>query len=127
MIPARDVEAELLTHPDVTDVALVGYPDGQGGELACAVVVPGKSVPTLAALREYLSARGMTRWYQPSRLELMTELPRNETGKIRRNLLRTGYGKGSGRAERPRCDVLTGDGDSLSGVTPSSGRGAEAA
>jgi cyclohexanecarboxylate-CoA ligase len=89
MIPVRDVEAELLTHPDVADVALVGYPDGQGGELACAVVVPGKSVPTLAALREYLSARGMTRWYQPSRLELMPELPRNETGKIRRNLLRT--------------------------------------
>lgn len=94
MIPVRDVETELLRHPDVEDVVLVGYPDTQASELACAVVVPGEAAPTLAALREYLSARGMTQWYQPSRLELVTELPRNETGKVRRDLLRAQVKKG---------------------------------
>lgn len=94
MIPVRDVETELLRHPDVEDVVLVGYPDTQAGELACAVVVPGEAAPTLAGLREYLSARGMTQWYQPSRLELVTELPRNETGKVRRDLLRAQVKKG---------------------------------
>ncbi|MGW9030256.1 AMP-binding protein [Streptomyces sp. NPDC055722] len=89
MIPINDVETELLAHPDIQDVALVGYLDDQGNELACAVVVPGVAAPTLAGLREFLTARGMTDWYQPSRLELVTELPRNAIGKIRKDLLRS--------------------------------------
>ncbi|WP_392870938.1 hypothetical protein [Streptomyces sp. LN499] len=90
MIPINDVETELREHPGVDDVALVGYLDDQGNELACAVVVPGAAAPTtLAGLREFLTARGMTEWYQPSRLELVTELPRNATGKIRKDLLRS--------------------------------------
>lgn len=88
MIPVNDVETELLEHPDVHDVALVGYLDDQGNELACAVVVPGAVTPTLAGLRKFLTARGMTDWYQPSRLELVTELPRNAIGKIRKDVLR---------------------------------------
>ncbi|MEU6404957.1 AMP-binding protein [Streptomyces sp. NPDC046985] len=89
MIPINDVETELLAHPDVRDVALVGYLDDLGDELACAVVVPGAAAPTLAGLRESLTARGMTEWYQPRRLELVTELPRNAIGKIRKDLLRS--------------------------------------
>ncbi|AVH60688.1 long-chain fatty acid--CoA ligase [Streptomyces dengpaensis] len=89
MIPINDVETELLAHSDVHDVALVGYLDDRGNELACAVVVPGAATPTLAGLREFLTARGMTEWYQPSRLELVTELPRNATGKVRKDLLRS--------------------------------------
>ncbi|MGW2939324.1 AMP-binding protein [Streptomyces sp. NPDC055722] len=88
MIPINDVETELLAHPDVLDVALVGYLDDDGNELACAVVVPGAATPTLTGLRQFLTARGMTEWYQPSRLELVTELPRNATGKVRKDLLR---------------------------------------
>lgn len=88
MIPANDVESALLGHPAVRDVALVGYPDGHGGELACAVVVPTDPPPALRDLRDYLTALGMTEWYLPSRLELMPALPRNESGKVRKDLLR---------------------------------------
>jgi cyclohexanecarboxylate-CoA ligase len=88
MIPVSDVESVLLDHPDVRDVALVGYPDGHGGELACAVVVPGRGTPTLDGLRDWLDGLGMSEWCQPSRLELLPQLPRNETGKVRKNLLR---------------------------------------
>ncbi|GAA3105131.1 cyclohexanecarboxylate-CoA ligase [Pseudonocardia yunnanensis] len=88
MIPAHDVESGLLEHPGVTDVALVGYPDDDAGELACAVVVPATSPPvTLDELRKYLSDQGMTEWYLPSRLELVATLPRNN-GKVRKELLR---------------------------------------
>jgi len=31
---------------------------------------------------------GMSEWCRPSRLELVPVLPRNETGKVRKNLLR---------------------------------------
>jgi cyclohexanecarboxylate-CoA ligase len=89
MIPVSDVESVLLDHPDVRDVALVGYyPDDRGGELACAVVVPGEQTPTLDGLRDWLDGLGMSEWCQPSRLELLPQLPRNEIGKVRKNLLR---------------------------------------
>ncbi|MGF1426104.1 AMP-binding protein [Kitasatospora sp. LaBMicrA B282] len=88
MIPVADVESALLEHPAVRDVALVGYPDGQGGESACAVVVAEQAPPTLAELRGHLTGLGMTEWYLPARLELLPELPRNETGKVRKDLLR---------------------------------------
>jgi cyclohexanecarboxylate-CoA ligase len=89
MIPVNDVETELLKHPAVADVALIGYPDGQGGESACAVVVSrAPERLELADLRGFLSARGMTEWYQPSQLRVVAEMPRNATGKIRKELLR---------------------------------------
>jgi cyclohexanecarboxylate-CoA ligase len=91
MIPVNDVESALLEHPGVADVALVGYPDDadDGGELACAVIIPATSPPvTLDELRTYLGDQGMTRWYLPSRLEYVQTLPRNNNGKVRKELLR---------------------------------------
>ncbi|MEW2114886.1 AMP-binding protein [Streptomyces sp. NPDC005474] len=88
MIPVGDVESALLNHPDVRDVALVAYPGGHGSELACAVVVAGEQTPTLEGLRDWLGGLGMSEWCRPSRLELLPVLPRNETGKVRKNLLR---------------------------------------
>jgi cyclohexanecarboxylate-CoA ligase len=89
MIPVNDVETALLDHPAVDDVALVGYPDGDGGESACAFVVtaPGTSID-LAAARAYLTSAGMTQWYQPSRLETIPRLPRNGSGKVSKDVLR---------------------------------------
>jgi cyclohexanecarboxylate-CoA ligase len=87
MIPATDVESVLLAHPAVRDAAVVGYPDGRDGELACAVLV-SDAAPTLEALRAHLREQGMTGWYLPSRLEVVPALPRNATGKVRKELLR---------------------------------------
>jgi cyclohexanecarboxylate-CoA ligase len=89
MIPVTDVESLLLSHPGVADVALVGYPDGKGGELACAVIRPATTPPVdLDELRKYLSDQRMTDFYLPSRLELLPDLPRNTIGKVRKELLR---------------------------------------
>jgi cyclohexanecarboxylate-CoA ligase len=88
MIPVNDVETALLGHPDIDDVALVGYPDGGGGELACAVIVTRTAPPSIADLRKYLDELGMTEWYQPSRVEAVPALPRNSMGKVRKELLR---------------------------------------
>ncbi|WP_433559096.1 AMP-binding protein [Pseudonocardia xinjiangensis] len=89
MIPVGDVESELLKNPGVEDVALVGYPESHGGELACAVVVPATEPPvTLDELRTYLADQGMTEWYLPSRVEYVDALPRNGNGKVRKELLR---------------------------------------
>jgi len=90
MIPIADVEDLLMQHPAVADVAVVGYPDGHGGELACAVItVRGERTPTLEELRGYLTEQGVTEWHQPTRLERLEELPRNPTGKVQKHLLRS--------------------------------------
>ncbi|MFF2520527.1 AMP-binding protein [Streptomyces liangshanensis] len=104
MIPVNDVETELLNHPGVAEVALIGYPDGEGGELACAVVVPKSPTLTLGELREFLTDRGMTEWYQPSRLELIGSLPRNSIGKVLKAPLR-GWLHSAGPAEGPRPEA----------------------
>jgi acyl-CoA synthetase (AMP-forming)/AMP-acid ligase II len=57
MIPVNDVESELLKHPGVADVALVGYSDGQGGELACAVIVPAAPELTIWARPSQIAQR----------------------------------------------------------------------
>ena len=99
MIPVQDVESELLEHPGVADVAVVGYPDGQGGERACAVITPATDPPvTLDELRTHLLDRGMTDWYLPTRVEHVRELPRNNTGKIQKELLRRQLSSDTARA-----------------------------
>jgi cyclohexanecarboxylate-CoA ligase len=42
----------------------------------------------LTEIRAYLTARGMTQWYQPSRVEIISQLPRNGSGKVHKDLLR---------------------------------------
>ncbi|MGH3167820.1 MAG: AMP-binding protein [Trebonia sp.] len=86
MIPAADVEDALRQHADILDAALVGY--GPGNQQPCAVVVSGKQL-TLAEVRAYLDSIKMTDWYQPNRLELLDQLPRNATGKVDKHHLRT--------------------------------------
>ena len=90
MIPVNDVESELLKHPGVDDVAVVGYPDGQGGELACAVLVPATSSLRSASTScaKYLTDAGMTEWYLPARVEYVEALSRNDNGKVPKELLR---------------------------------------
>jgi cyclohexanecarboxylate-CoA ligase len=88
MVPVTDVESQLLEHPAVADVAVVGYEDENGHDAPCAVVVPAGEPPTLADLRAYLDSVGMTEFYQPTRLELMPMLPRTITGKVLKRELR---------------------------------------
>ena len=84
-----EVEALLLRHPAVSDVAVVAYPDPVLVERACAFVVPvPDSTPTLAQLREHLRAAGAAVQKSPEKLIIVAELPRTASGKIQRFLLR---------------------------------------
>jgi acyl-CoA synthetase (AMP-forming)/AMP-acid ligase II len=83
-----EVEALLATHPAVADVAVVGLPDVEWGEVVCAVVVvtPGEPVPDLAGLRRVCGA--LAPYKQPRRLAVVDEIPRTvSTGQVQRRLL----------------------------------------
>jgi cyclohexanecarboxylate-CoA ligase len=52
------------------------------------VLRPGARTLDLAAVRSFMETRGVMRQKIPEQLELLDELPRNATGKVRKDLLR---------------------------------------
>jgi acyl-CoA synthetase (AMP-forming)/AMP-acid ligase II len=89
-ISAREVQEVLLLAPSVRDVVVVGIPDPERGEMACAFVVPSdpESPPTLPALAALCADLGLARYKVPERLVIVEALPRNPTGKVLRDVLR---------------------------------------
>ncbi len=87
-IAPAEVEAALSSHPDVSELAVVGIPDPEWGELVCAAVVPHEGrVPTLDQLRVHCEGR-LASYKQPRRLALVEALPRTPaTGQVQRSLL----------------------------------------
>jgi cyclohexanecarboxylate-CoA ligase len=80
-ISARELEEILFVHPKVGDVAVVGIPDAERGELVCAVVEPptdGQAI-TFEEMVAVCEAAGLMRQKIPERLEIVDKLPRNET------------------------------------------------
>jgi long-chain acyl-CoA synthetase len=81
-----EVESVLAQHPAVGEVAVVGLPDEEYGEIVTAVVVA-----TTAVTPEELIAfcgEHLVRYKCPRRVELVDELPRDPMGKIRKRDLR---------------------------------------
>ena len=75
---------------NVADVAVVGVPDESAGERVCACIVLRADAGsiTLAEVRAFMEARGVMRQKIPEQLETLAELPRNATGKVRKDVLR---------------------------------------
>jgi len=87
-VAPSEVEAVVSTHPAVADVAVVGVPDPQWGEVVCAVVVArAGSDLTLDGLREHCRPQ-LACFKHPRRLELVDALPRTAaTGQVQRSLI----------------------------------------
>ncbi|HEY4244357.1 MAG TPA: long-chain-fatty-acid--CoA ligase [Kofleriaceae bacterium] len=89
-ISSIEVEAALLRHPAVQEVAIVGLPHEKWGEAPFGFVVlkPGAAA-TEAELREF--ARGhLAHFKAPQGITFVTELPKTATGKIQKYVLRGG-------------------------------------
>jgi acyl-CoA synthetase (AMP-forming)/AMP-acid ligase II len=83
-----EIEAVLHAHPDVLDVAVFGIPDDEWGERVHAIVQPkpGRALD-LDALRGFAESR-LARYKQPRAYELRSELPRTDSGKLLKRVLR---------------------------------------
>jgi 2,3-dihydroxybenzoate-AMP ligase len=88
-INAEEIEAHLMAHPAVSAAAVVAMPDAILGERSCAFLClrDGETL-ALAAMREFLAARGVAQFKWPERIEIVTALPLTNVGKIRKSELR---------------------------------------
>ena len=87
-VPPAELEALILSHPKVADVAVIGVADDEAGELPKAFIVfrPGETV-TLeelqAFMREHLVSYKLVR-----QMEIVDSIPKSASGKILRRELR---------------------------------------
>ncbi len=87
-----EVEAVLHEHPDVLDAAVYGVPSAEWGETVHAVVVPrdGRELD-VDALDAHVAER-LASYKRPRSWQVRAELPRTESGKLLKRLLRAEHG-----------------------------------
>jgi acyl-CoA synthetase (AMP-forming)/AMP-acid ligase II len=87
-VAPAEVEAVLAEHPDVAEAAVLARPHALWGEAITALVVARDgAAPSQAALRAHCLER-LARFKVPKAFELVEDLPRTESGKVRRSDLR---------------------------------------
>jgi fatty-acyl-CoA synthase len=79
-----EIEAELVSHPNVSDAAVVSIPDDKWGEVGVAFVVGSVSEQEL---EQYLASR-IARYKVPRRFVFLDALPRTPYGKVVKDELR---------------------------------------
>jgi 2,3-dihydroxybenzoate-AMP ligase len=86
-----EIEGLLNGHPSVASVAIVGYPDREMGERACAYVVlkAGQSL-TFEEMKAFLKEKKISAYKLPERLEIVPALPTvGDSGKIDKKVLKS--------------------------------------
>jgi malonyl-CoA/methylmalonyl-CoA synthetase len=87
-LSALEIERDLLEHPDITELAIMGVPDELWGErvgMICRMKAGSQDL-TLETLRTWCEDR-MARFKIPSRLMLVDEIPKNAMGKVNKKAL----------------------------------------
>jgi long-chain acyl-CoA synthetase len=89
-----EVEAEIIMHPKVADVAVFGIPDEDWGEQIKAVVQPAAGATggdeLAAEILASLDGR-LARMKWPKSIDFVDELPRDPNGKLLKRRLRDPY------------------------------------
>jgi len=92
-----EIEAALHSLPGVHDCAVFGVPDAEFGEALMALIQPAPGTePDLDAIRAALKAR-LASYKVPKYFEIKSSLPREDSGKIFKRVLREPYWRKAGR------------------------------
>jgi acetyl-CoA synthetase len=86
-----EVEEAMLQHPGVAEAAVIGVPDELKGEaiVGYAVAKPGAAVDAAAVCATVVEVLGAT--FRPREVRVVAELPKTQSGKIVRRLIRQKY------------------------------------
>ena len=88
----REIEEVLLHAPGVAEVAVVGAPDPEWGEVVVAFVVPKSGHALDTASLDALCLQEIARFKRPKRYEIVPSLPKNNYGKVLKTELRKRLG-----------------------------------
>ncbi|PIG79372.1 AMP-binding domain protein [Aspergillus arachidicola] len=93
------LESMLVTHPDILEAGVVAVPDSHWGERpkAFVTVKPGKSLTGSEVIDWARNASDISKFMIPREVEVVAELPKTSTGKVRKNILRD-WAKGANRS-----------------------------
>ena len=84
----REVEEVLLQAPGVSEVAVVGAPDPEWGEIIVAFVVAHAGATLTTEALDAFCLKEIARFKRPKRYELVSHLPKNNYGKVLKTELR---------------------------------------
>jgi fatty-acyl-CoA synthase len=95
-ISSVDLENALMSHPDVTEAAVVAVPDERWGERPLATVVLREgSTADFESLRAFLADAGkIAKWQLPERWTIVESVPKTSVGKFDKKVLRRRYAAG---------------------------------
>ena len=85
-----EVENVVLSHPAVTDVAVIGLPSPKWGEVPLVVAVKTDPNLTEAEVLEWCKGK-LAPFKRPKVAVFIETIPRNPTGKILKRVLRDTY------------------------------------
>ncbi|TDJ69114.1 MAG: long-chain-fatty-acid--CoA ligase [Proteobacteria bacterium] len=87
-----EIESVLVTHPDITEAAVIGQASEKWGESPFAIVVSSDKSLTADAVMAFCAGK-LAGFKQPRRVEFTDVIPRNPSGKILKRILREQYGE----------------------------------
>lgn len=87
-VAPAELEATLVSHPNIADAAVVGLPDEEAGELVVAFVVVKEPAPSEDVIKAYL-AETLAHYKQVHHFHFVEEIPKSASGKILRRLLKS--------------------------------------
>ena len=89
-----EIEAALIAMPEIADCAVFGIPDEEMGEALCACIQAAfDAAEDETAIRAHLKAH-IAGYKVPKKIVFMTELPREDSGKIFKRRLKAPYWEG---------------------------------
>ncbi|KAL4814326.1 hypothetical protein BDW67DRAFT_88707 [Aspergillus spinulosporus] len=93
------LESMLVTHPDILEAGVVAVPDSHWGERpkAFVTVKPGRQLEGKDVVNWAKNTSGISKFMVPREVEVVAELPKTSTGKLRKNVLRE-WAKGRSRS-----------------------------
>ncbi|OJD14981.1 hypothetical protein AJ78_04736 [Emergomyces pasteurianus Ep9510] len=93
------LESMLVTHPDILEAGVVAVPDSHWGERpkAFITVQNGKQLVGKDVIEWAKHVSGISRFMVPREVEVVRELPKTSTGKVKKNVLRR-WAKGTDRS-----------------------------
>ncbi|TYS14734.1 long-chain-fatty-acid--CoA ligase [Rossellomorea vietnamensis] len=90
----KEVEEALIAHPAISEAAVIGVPHPEWGETVKAYIVSNEKFEDVKETCQTFLSGKLAFYKIPKLYEAVTELPRNATGKILKQVLRDGNKSG---------------------------------